>query len=377
MNVNLTVFTAARSDFGILRSLIISIEKDKRFNLTLLINSAHISKKFGNTDQEIKEINIKNKVYLNFKYQNSKPEDILNYFRNITTEISSYIKIKRPAAFIIMGDRYEMLAAALTCLQYQVPIIHLCGGSITMGSLDNIYRDSISKMSDLHLVETIWHKNRLNKIGIQKNVYVVGAPALENLHLFKNISFSEVIQKFNLAIDISNKIIVACFHPETNISKVKNIKNLKTFLRFLESRNENIVFTYPNADSGFNDYIKLIKFYLFNKKNCTIVKNLGIKYYYTLLKNSDLLIGNSSSGIIESASFNLATINLGNRQKYRLANKNVIHSSFDKSEIKNSINKIKNKNFVKKVKKIKNIYFKKNTSIKIKELIFKLISNKI
>ena len=377
MIINLAVFTAARSDFGIIRNLITLIEKDQKFNLTLIINSAHSENKFGNTDKEIKEINVKNKVYLKFRYRNSEPEDILNYYAKITQEISNFIKKSRPAAFIIMGDRYEMLAAAFTCLQYQVPIIHLSGGSITLGSLDNIYRDNISKMSDLHLVETIWHKNRLKKIGIQKNVFVVGAPALENLHLFKKTSFSEVIKKFNLKIDISKKIIVACFHPETNISKEKNTRNLKNFLKFLRSRNENIILTYPNADSGFNDYIKIIKLYLSNKKNVNVVKNLGIKYYYAVLKKSDLLIGNSSSGIIESASFNLATINLGNRQKYRFTNKNVIHSSFDQNKIKDAINKTKKKIFIKKTKNVKNIYFKKNTSVKIKELIFKLISNKI
>ena len=376
MKINLAVFTAARSDFGILRNLITSIEKDERFNLTLLINSAHSESKFGNTDKEIKEINVKKKVYLKFKYRKSEPEDILNYYAKITQEISNFIKKSRPAAFIIMGDRYEMLAAAFTCLQYQVPIIHLCGGSITLGSLDNIYRDNISKMSDLHLVETIWHKNRLKKIGIQKNVFVVGAPALENLHVFKKTSFSEVIKKFNLKIDISKKIIVACFHPETNISKKKNIKNLKNFLIFLKRRNENIIFTYPNADSGFNDYIKIIKYYLSNKKNFNIVKNLGIKYYYSLLKTSDFLIGNSSSGIIESASFNLATINLGNRQKNRIANSNVIHSNFELKRINDAYKKTKNKKYIKYIKKIKNLYYKKNSSLKCLNLIYNFINTR-
>jgi len=376
MKINLAVFTAARSDFGILRNLITSIEKDERFNLTLLINSAHSESKFGNTDKEIKEINVKNKVYLKFKYRNSEPEDILNYYAKITLEISNFIKKSRPAAFIIMGDRYEMLAAAFTCLQYQVPIIHLCGGSITLGSLDNIYRDNISKMSDLHLVETILHKNRLKKIGIQKNIFVVGAPALENLHLFKKTSFSEVIKKLNLKIDISKKIIVACFHPETNISKEKNIQNLKNFLKFLRSRNENIILTYPNADSGFNDYIKIIKLYLSNKKNVNIVKNLGIKYYYTVLKESDLLIGNSSSGILESASFNLATINLGNRQKNRIANSNVIYTNFELKRINDAYKKTKNKKYIKYIKEVKNIYYKKNSSLRCLNLIYNFINTK-
>ena len=160
--------------------------------------------------------------------------------------------------------------------------------------------------------------------------------------------------------------MVACFHPETNISKKKNIQNLKNFLIFLKSRNENIIFTYPNADYGFNDYIKTIKIYLLNKKNCNIVKSLGVKYYYTLLKNSDLLIGNSSSGIIESASFRIPTINLGNRQKCRIANKNVIYSNFELKNINDAFKRIENKSFI---KEIKNIYYKKNTSTKSLNLI--------
>ena len=176
----IAIFSAARSDFGILKNLIIKLEKDKRFDLDLIINSVHLSNKFGNTINEINELNVKKKIYLKFKYNNSSPENIIKYQNNISQEISSYIKKRNPNAFIIMGDRYEMLACTLSCLQYRVPIIHLCGGSITLGSLDDIYRDSISKMSNIHLVESKFHKKRLGEIGIKKNVNIVGAPELEN-----------------------------------------------------------------------------------------------------------------------------------------------------------------------------------------------------
>jgi UDP-N-acetylglucosamine 2-epimerase len=158
------------------------------------------------------------------------------------------------------------------------------------------------------------------------------------------------------------------------MSKGKNIQNINKFLKFLKSLNENIIFTYPNADAGFNDYIKIIRFYLSNKINCNIVKNLGIKHYYTLLKASDLLIGNSSSGIIESASFNLPTINLGNRQKNRFTNQNVIHLKF--YELK-KYNIYKSKIMLKKKVKINNIYFKKNTSKMCVHLIKNFITKKI
>ena len=365
----IAIFSAARSDFGILKNIIIAVEKNNKYHLNLIINSAHISNKFGQTVNEIKEIKIKKKIYLKFRYKDSNPKNLIFYFNNILKEISNYIEINKPSTFIIMGDRYEMLACAFACLQYQLPIIHLCGGSITLGSLDNIYRDSISKMSSLHLVESKFHKKRLNEIGIKKNIHIVGAPALENITSIKMNSISNVIKEFNIKIDLKKKTLIACFHPETNMNIKYNVNNLKKFLIFLRDRNENIIFTYPNADHGFNKYIKEINFYLLKKNNCSIIKSLGIKNYYTLLSNSDVLIGNSSSGMIESSSFKIPTINLGNRQKNRFHGKNVIHSSFELNDIKKSINKALSKKFKKKMSKIKNPFFKKNTSKEIVKIL--------
>jgi UDP-hydrolysing UDP-N-acetyl-D-glucosamine 2-epimerase len=360
----IAIFTSARSDFGILKNLIVNIEKDNKLNLDLIINSAHFTQKFGKTINEIDHISVKNKIYLKFKYLNSNPYNIIKYFNNICKEISNYIKNKKPDSFIIMGDRYEMLACAFTCLQFQVPIIHLCGGSITLGSLDNIYRDSISRMANLHLVESKFHKIRLNKIGIRKNVHIVGAPALENLDKTRTISLKQIIKEKKLKINFNRLNIVACFHPETNISIKENIINLKKFINFLKGKKENIIFTYPNADPGFNEYIKILKKNN-NINNFSIIKNLGIQHYYSLLKRSDLLIGNSSSGIIESASFKIPTINLGNRQKNRFYAKNVLHSSFDKREIEKMYNNALSKKFFKKVQKIKNPFYKRKCSTKI------------
>ena len=373
----ITVFTAARSDFGILKYLITKLEKDRRFNLNLIINSAHVSNKFGETIKEINEIKIKTKIFFDFKYKKSSPNDIIKYFNLINYEISLYIKRNKPKAFIIMGDRYEMLACAFASLQYQIPIFHLCGGSITLGSLDNIYRNSISNMADLHFVESIFHKQRLNEIGIKKKIYVVGAPALENMEKNNLPNFSDVLNKFNIKLDSRKKTIVGCFHPETNIDIKENIKNLKNFLSFIKKKNSNIIFTYPNADHGFDDYIKYINSYLSDKKNCNIVKNLGIKNYYSVLKNSDVLIGNSSSGIIESSSFKIPCVNLGNRQKNRFHAGNVIHSSFSIKDMQKTLDKALSKKFNEKVKKINNPFYKKNTSDKIIETIYAHLKNKI
>mgnify|MGYP001290872884 CR=1 FL=1 len=182
MKKNLAIFTVGRSDFGIMKNIIVRSEKDKRFNLYLVIGSAHKSKIFGKTINETKKLKIKNKIKFNFNYQGSKKEDILNYFKKTLDEANNFFSKKQIDASIILGDRYEMLAISIASLNYNVPIMHFGGGSETLGSLDNIYRYSISRMACAHFLETNYHKNNLKKIGIRKNLFVVGAPSLENLN---------------------------------------------------------------------------------------------------------------------------------------------------------------------------------------------------
>ena len=182
---NLLIFTAARSDFGILKQTIIKSFNDKRFNTTLIINSAHKSKIFGETISEIDKKFKKKSVLLKFNYRKSMEEDILIYFKNIIEKTNKILKLKKFDFALILGDSYEMLGFSFCCLNYKIPIVHLCGGSETLGSLDDIYRFSISKMARVHLVETMKHKKKLNSIGIKKNIHIVGAPALENIKLIK------------------------------------------------------------------------------------------------------------------------------------------------------------------------------------------------
>ena len=161
---NLAIFTVARSDFGIMKNIIAKSEKDKRFNLYLVIGSAHKSRIFGRTINETKEVKVKNKIKFNFSYTDSKKEDILNYFQKTLREANDFFSKHKIDASIILGDRYEMLAISIACLNYNVPIMHFGGGSETLGSLDNIYRYSISKMAFAHFLETNHHKKNLIKL---------------------------------------------------------------------------------------------------------------------------------------------------------------------------------------------------------------------
>ena len=362
---NIMVFTAARSDFGIMKNTIIKLNQMKKLNFFLVIGSAHITKSFGNTIKEINKIKIKNKIKLNFNYsKNSQIKDVTKNFTNTIINIQKIFNKKKFDCCLIMGDRYEMFAVAIVCLNYNVPIAHICGGSETYGSIDNEYRNSISQMANFHFVETNHHKRRLKNMGINKDVYVVGAPALENLK-FHRQNFNE-IQKKNLPnYNSKKKLVVSCFHPETTTNLKNNLRNLDSLIKFLNSIDGyNIIFTYPNADTGYKDFINLLNKKL--SKNIYLIPNLGVDNYYSILKKASCLIGNSSSGIIESASFNLPTINLGNRQKKRYYPKNVYHCSFEVKKIEVLFNNIINKKI-----KIKNPYYKKKTS----ELITTKIEN--
>tara|TARA_B100000686_G_scaffold306372_1_gene345729 strand:+ start:1094 stop:2215 length:1122 start_codon:yes stop_codon:yes gene_type:complete len=354
---NIAIFTVARSDYGLLKKIILEAEKDKRFNLYLVIGSAHKSKIFGRTINETKEIKVKNKIKFNFKYKDSKKKDIINYFQKTMIESSNFFNNQNIDASIILGDRYEMLAISIASINHNVPIMHFCGGSETLGSLDNIYRYSISKMAAAHFLETNYHKNNLKKIGIKKNLFVVGAPGVENI----NKRFNKK-KKLGFVYKNKKKIIVACFHPETTKTKALNKKNIATLLKFLSKIDEQIIFTYPNADLGFKDYIKLIKKYLKNKKNTSIVQNLGILKYHNLLSHSDLLIGNSSSGIIEGASFKIPVINVGDRQKKRFADRNVLHAKFEAASLQKCYKKAISSKFISGLCTLKSIYYKKNTA---------------
>ena len=175
------VFSAGRSDFGILKNLIKKINLSKEFNLTLVIGPAHNTNVFGSTNNEINELKIKSQINLKFKKNNSNKFDILNSMSDIIKEISSKLKNKKYTAAIVLGDRYESLNFALCCFNLRIPIIHIGGGSITLGSLDDIYRKCISQMASLHLVENIHNKKNLKDIGLSKNIFITGAPALENI----------------------------------------------------------------------------------------------------------------------------------------------------------------------------------------------------
>ena len=359
----ITVFTAGRSDFGILKKIIKDLSNENQINLYVVVGPAHSTNKFGTTKKEIQELKLKNIYYIKSKFLGSKINQISNYFNDTLKQSSNFLNKEKIKFGIVLGDRYETMAFSLACFNNGISLAHFCGGTTTLGSKDNIYRKIISSISKLHLVETIESKKNLLDIGIRKkNIFVVGAPALEQINLKKKF----IKEKKNQ--------ILFSFHPETNKSTLINERNLKISLEFLKSLKEKIIITYPNADEGFENFIKLLNKYKKNKY-FSVIKNLGIIEYHKTLMESKILIGNTSSGIIESASFKIPFINLGERQKGRFQNQNTINSNFNKIEMKKALIKANSNKFLNSLNKSNNIYYKQNCSKRSVNIIKSFLMN--
>lgn len=374
MKKKIAIISVGRSDYGIMKNIIEKFFSSNKFETYLIIGSAHLSKSFGKTFKEIdtKKIKKKNIFKINYPINNKGLKNMtMQYFSSTLLYMDNFIKKYSLDGILILGDRYEMIAAAHAAFNLNVKIFHFCGGSETLGSHDNEYRYCISKMSFAHFLETKHHKMNLIKSNIKRNLYLVGAPALQSIEKIK-FSKKYLVNKYNL--DPQKKIIMSCFHPETNKSLNYNINILKSLIIFLkEKKNYNIIITYPNADFGYNKFINQIN-KLDKENNIYLVKHLGTNDYYNFLKYSNFLITNSSSGIIESASFKIPTINIGLRQKKRYAPPNVVHCEKVSSKTINKFyTKVNSKHFLNSIKNLKNPYYKSKCSERVYKIIDCLI----
>ena len=353
--------TSTRADFGILINLISNLKKDNYFNLKIIATGTHFSKKHGFSFSEIK--NQKVEVYKKVVLTNnvSSPKSLLNDMSILSRGISFLIKKDKPDLFIVLGDRYEIFAVTLSAYLNKVPIAHIHGGEITQGSLDDGFRHCISKMSNLHFVSHKDYKKRLIKMGENpKSIYNVGALGVENIYKTKFLNRKELEK--SLKINLKKNILLVCLHPE--ITKELTIRLTNETLSALKYCNDkSIIFTMPGADLYNNIIFKKISIFAKKNSNCFLFKTLGSQKFLSFLKIADVIIGNSSSGILEMPTFKKPTINIGDRQKGRVKSNSIVDVFPKKNLIKKRIDFVYSKKF--NTKNIINPYKKPNTSKKI------------
>ena len=331
------------------------------------------NKVFGNLKKEIK----KNFQLLNNNskktFYGDRPKDIAGNFLIDANILCNHIRKISPDFIIIMGDRYEMMLGPLISLPYNIPLIHFYGGAVTEGATDELSRHALTKMSHFHFVLVDEYKRRLLQLGEESwRVKTTGMLSLKDIENVKKNNLKKLITKYQF--DFSKPFILVTFHPVT--IELKDLKKqIFSIIKAIKLSKINAVITYPNSDANFNLIINNFKKKLNQKKKYIFIKNLGEENYYTLMKNAKFMLGNSSSGIVESASFNLPVINIGSRQEGKLKPKNIINADYSVTGIVNAIKKCKKKSFLQKIKKLKNPYKPKVNAHKIAKIILNLKAN--
>ena len=358
--MRICILTSSRAEYGLLRNLISSISKDKFFKLSLVVTGSHLSKKYGQSISEIvkDKIQIKKKIYLNLNKSNSA--SVNRNFSKINNEIGIYFKKKKIDLLLVLGDRYEILAGVISAYINGIPIAHLHGGEKTLDSLDDSYRHSISKFSKLHFVSHNDFRKRLIQLGeAKKKIFVVGGLGADSISNAVFLKRKDLEKKMN--VKFMENIIIINFYPE--ISNLNNsINKLKKILiQIKKLRNCSLIFTLPSHDIGNDNFEKIIKNFVKKDKNFNVYKNLGHKNFLSLMKTSSLMIGNSSSGILECPSFNKVSINIGKRQEGRVFSKSVMNIDSDLSNLNKLVINLLKKKKINKVINKNNLYYKKNT----------------
>lgn len=348
----ISVFTCSRSEYSLVENICHRILKEKNLKLEIFVTGTHLLRLFGNTYNEISTKLKKNLVFKpTIKLKNEKKINFFEYVCQIKKKYSYYLRKNKPDIVILLGDRFETLEAATLCYLDNIYTIHLHGGEKTSGSKDDCRRHAISKLSSFHFVSCKRYKKRLIQIGENKdNILVVGTFSSENI---KKIKSSKKIVENILNQKLKKKNILISYHPEGNdIITVK--ENCQILMESLEKFNDCfLLFTAPGADFGSDIVIQKIKKFCKNNYNAKFFASLGSKNYLTVLKKFNLLVGNSSSGILEAPFLGTYSINLGDRQAGREAPNTVINVDNNKVKIISTIRKYMSKKFFLK----KNPYF--------------------
>lgn len=366
--MKIVLLTSSRADYGIYRPLIKKLKADSFFDLKIVAFGTHLSHFHGYTVQEIE----KDGFEVNYKIESlvlgDSSEAISSAIGLTVVKFSSFwAKLKSEVDLIIcLGDRYEMLAAVLASVPFQIPVAHLHGGEKTLGAIDDVFRHSLSLFSKYHFTSTEKYAKKIAQlIESQEHIYMVGALSLDNLQILELLDKKQFYEKYQ--IDLQKPTILFTFHPET-VSFEKNeqfMVEISMALTELQKKYQ-IVVTMPNADSMGNMIReKLNLLHLQNPNHIFLVESFGTLGYFSCIKYCSFLLGNTSSGILEAASLGKYVINLGNRQEGREAGNNVFSIAIKQNTILETIKKIEN------LPKWtgKNLYGEGNTAEKIIEVL--------
>lgn len=359
------IMTGTRAEYGLLKSLMQEINKDNDLELYLIVSGMHLSPEFGMTYKEIEEDGFQINAKVEMLLSSDSPAGISKSIGLGVIGFADEFQRADLDMLILLGDRYEALSAAICALVMRIPIAHLHGGELTEGAIDEGIRHSITKMSYLHFTSTEQYRNRVIQLGENpERVFYVGALGVENIKKINLMTKEELERSIHFEID-ENTVIVT-YHPVT----LENNTVEEQFLNLLKVLDRNpkirMIFTKANADTNGRIVNELIdKYAAQNSERACAFVSLGQKRYLSALKYCRIVIGNSSSGIIEAPSFGKPIINIGDRQKGRICADSVINCGYTQQEIQQAMETALTKEFENKASNCRNPYEKENTAANI------------
>ncbi|TCO73649.1 UDP-N-acetylglucosamine 2-epimerase [Marinisporobacter balticus] len=350
------IITGTRAEYGLLRPVIEKINNDENLQLQLIATGMHLSPEFGLTYQDIEKDGYKIDETIEILLSSDTPVGISKSMGLGMISFSEVYERLKPDMIMVLGDRYEMFSAVSAAMIGRIPVGHLYGGEATEGLIDEAIRHSITKMSYLHFTSTERYRKRVIQLGEHPNrVFNVGAIGIENI---KNIHLltKEELEK-SIDFKFEEKTALVTFHPVT-LEKSSSKEQFKNLLEAIdEISNLKIIFTKANADTDGRVINQMIDEYVQKNKDKSIAfVSMGQLRYLSAMKYVDVVVGNSSSGIVETPTFKIPTINIGDRQKGRIQAESIINCTSDKSQILKKFKKAFSSEFKDQLKNVKNPY---------------------
>ena len=326
------VVTVSRSDYGHLRPVIDGIRRAPDLELVLFVGGMHLAPEFGDTVREIEADGIPVAERIEMLEKGDTPEAVaISTGRGVEGFARAFAR-RRPDLVVVLGDRFEMLAAAVAALPFALPVAHIHGGEVSEGAMDNQIRHAITKLAHVHFASADIHARRIARMGEEAwRIHTVGAPGLDRLAGLAALPRETLARELGLPAEGPWHLVT--FHPVT-LEYRDTAYYVDELLAALEKSDGTLVITYPNADTSGRVIIdRLEEFAGRHPGRCRLVRSLGERLYLSLLSHADVMIGNSSSGLIEAPSFGLPAVNIGARQRGRLRGANVIDVAPSREEI--------------------------------------------
>ena len=368
------VVTVGRSDYGMYLPILRKIQKDPEMKLMLFAAGMHLSPRHGSTIQMIEADGFTPAERIEMIPENDSPRDIVHAIARGLQGFSDAFFNNAPDILVVLGDRFEMYSAALAALPFTIPVAHIHGGELTQGAIDDALRHSMTKLSHLHFVSTQEYAKRVMQLGEAPwRIIVSGAPGLDALDDF--VPMDRIDLEKEIGMSLNDSVLIVTYHPET-LDYEHAGGQIDQLLRALDKSVQPVLFTLPNADMGGLEITKRIRTFLVQHPKARLVENLGTQLYFSLMKLAAVMIGNSSSGIIEAPSFELPVVNIGDRQSGRVRASNVIDVRCESGEILDGIQKALDPAFKKSLRGLHNPYQSGNAATIIVDTLKKIPLNR-